>query len=56
MTEEFEGDFLENGNFVCLVQAYPHGMKPNNENFKNAAVAPRWCYYGNIVVFIPLRI
>ena len=48
--------FLKTATLSVLVQAYPHGMKPNDENFKNAAVAPRWCYYGNIVVFIPLRI
>ena len=47
--------FLKTATLSVLVQAYPHGMKPNNENLKNAAVVPRWCYYGNIVVFIPLR-
>ena len=34
----------------------PFEMKPNNENFKIAAVLPRWCFYGNIDVPIPLRI
>ena len=28
-------------------------MKKRNRNFKNAAILPRYCYYGNIVV--PVR-
>ena len=48
--------FWKTATLSVLVQAYPNRMKPNNENFKNAAVAARWCYYGNIVFFIPLRI
>ena len=28
-------------------------MKKSNRNFKNAAILPRYCYYGNIVV--PVR-
>ena len=28
-------------------------MKESNRNFKNAAILPRYCYYGNIVV--PVR-
>ena len=48
--------FLKTATLSVLVWAYPREMKPNNENFKIAAVLPRWCYYGNIDVPIPLRI
>ena len=33
--------FLEKATFFVLVWAYPHEIRTNNRNFKNAAILPR---------------
>ena len=47
--------FLKTATLSVLVWAYPRKMKTRNGNFKNAAILPRQCYYGNIVAPIPLH-
>ena len=51
----FDRNFPENCNLIC----FGLGLSPQNENkeweFKNAAILPRQCYYGNIVAPIPLH-
>lgn len=47
--------FLKTATLSVLVWAYSRKMKTRNGNFKNAAILPPQCYYGNIVAPIPLH-